>query len=133
MADESTVASNASPPKVKGKFQLSQEQYEELKATHDGLETLVVGVPHIGVVVLIPASRGDQRRFMDKTMGNQKTVERTKRFEAFEELARVSLAWPTVDELDAEIETKRKYMAWIELGTHAAKLAGLNTDELEGN
>ena len=120
-------------PMVNGRFKLTQEELEVVKLEHEGLETLVVGVPGIGVVVLIPASRGSQRRFMDKTMGSAKTVDKTKRFEAFEELARVSVAWPPIEELEAEIDAKRKYMAWVDLGGYAAKLAGMNTDELEGN
>lgn len=120
-----------SQPQVQGKFQLSPDKLAELKDQNSGLDLLTVGVPGIGVVVLAPAASGDARRFRKRTMG--KEAVKYSRDDCFEELARCSIVWPTVEELDAELEAKRKTLAWIEIGNHAAALAGLDVEKLEGN
>jgi len=114
---------------VEGKFQLTVEQYNAIKDEYPDLDTRVIGVPGIGKVVIIPPAAGDQRRFRQKIDPKARGT----RSDALEELARVSVVWPSVQELDREIERRRKGLAWPEIGSHAAELAGFSTEQLEGN
>ena len=109
------------------RFQLSEEQFAELATNDPDVKLLKVGVKGIGVVVIKPPSRGDFRRF-SKKLGKGSDDPDT-----LEELARCCVVWPSLDDLEKEIEKRRKYGAWVGLGNQAGKLSGLITEEIEGN
>lgn len=117
--------------KVRGRFQLTQEEFNSIQRQYPELDLLKVGVDGIGVVVLKAADRGDYKRFSKKTLG--KNAAKYDRDDVYEELARCGVAWPPVDELEHEIDAKRKWGAWSSLGAHVARLGGIDSEEIEGN
>lgn len=135
MTDSESKTANAAKkpetPEVPGRFQLSKEEFEAVQAENDDLDLMTVGVKGLGVVVLKPATRPVQNRFMERILGAKS--DKHKKHQVLEELARCSVAWPSVEDLEAEIDRKRKYMAWVDLGNQAAKVAGLDVEEIEGN
>jgi hypothetical protein len=125
---ETAVQSGSQPMvgEVTGKFQLSQEERETIAA---GRETRACGVPGIGVVLITLPSKDDQLSFRTNAMG--KGVERHDKDNAFEALARASIIWPPLKDLDAELDQTRKYMALIQIGAEASQLAGMDTDKVD--
>lgn len=109
------------------KFALSQDEFDQIQAKDPDVDLLKVGIKGIGVVVLKPPSRGDVTRFTKKMERGTDTSE------AKEELARSCVAWPRLEELDTEIDKRRKYGAWLGLANEAAKLSGIVLDDIEGN
>lgn len=114
-----------------GRFQLASEEFDTMRDKNEGIDLQPCSVPGVGVVVLWPATRPNQQRFRKKTMGKDQA--KFDRGQALAELGKGSVLWPPVDELEEEVETKRRHLAWVQLGAAAAALAGMATEAIEGN
>lgn len=106
----------------------TDEEFAAAVAQDPDVEILRVKVKGVGVVLMSPPSQGDYTRFEKKL-----SKEGCDRGEAFAELGRCCLAWPSVKDADAAFTRRRKFGAWAALGAQAAKLAGMLSEEIEGN
>ena len=104
------------------------EEFAAVAAQDPDVEILRVKIKGVGVVLVKPPSQGDYTRFEKKL-----SKEGCDRGDTFSELGRCCLAWPAVSELDAVFTRRRKFGAWSSLGAQAAKLAGMLSEEIEGN
>jgi len=111
--------------------ELNKLELEEIEAKQGGLDIAHIKVRGLGSVVVVPPTRGDLTRFQRKARGVKgKDGDLPS---ALEELARCCVVYPTVPELEAEIEAKRKHGTWLAIGNAAIELSGAGAEEVLGN
>jgi hypothetical protein len=109
-----------------------EEAEAKIRSEHGDLDLAHVKIRGLGSVIVLPPSRGDLTRFQRKVGGAGKRGGGDTPA-ALEELARCCVAYPKVDELDKAIESKRKYGAWVAIGSAAIELSGAGAEEVSGN